>query len=355
MKKMVLTILFFMILVFGFAYFPENNLIESLYQPVVADLENYSKEHSKGSLGDLQKLQEKLERLCGKIKSAPVPEVIAPFSSEILECIDNLKFEIAHKQEGDLSSKFGDAVEKIKGIITQLSWIAKPAQPETEALMAVPPKTKRDEPGFGKEWLIFPPAQSAPGKSKMQSTGFIFYPGGLVDPRAYAISARAIAAEGFLVVIPRMPENLATLAPDKAREIINEFASIKRWVIGGHSLGGAMASRFAFKNPRSVQGLVLWAAYPAESDNLSTSQLGVVSIYGSNDKVAGQKKLNGSKRLLPESTKWFVIQGGNHGQFGWYGPHPGDGKPLISHHEQTEIAVSRTVELLRIVALKPWP
>lgn len=39
-------------------------------------------------------------------------------------------------------------------------------------------------------WLIFSPAQTTP------TTGFIFYPGGRIDPRGYASLMRAIASEG---------------------------------------------------------------------------------------------------------------------------------------------------------------
>ncbi|UCG26058.1 MAG: alpha/beta hydrolase, partial [Chloroflexota bacterium] len=53
------------------------------------------------------------------------------------------------------------------------------------------------------DWYVFEPAGPAP------RTGLIFYPGGYVDPRAYAPAAREIAAAGYLVIIPTMPLNLA--------------------------------------------------------------------------------------------------------------------------------------------------
>ena len=39
---------------------------------------------------------------------------------------------------------------------------------------------------------------------RQQKTGFIFYPGALVDPRSYAPTAQAIAAQGYLAVIVKM-------------------------------------------------------------------------------------------------------------------------------------------------------
>jgi len=41
-----------------------------------------------------------------------------------------------------------------------------------------------------------------------------------VDPRAYAPAARALAEEGYLVVIVPMPLNLAVLAPGRAAEVM---------------------------------------------------------------------------------------------------------------------------------------
>src|SRR5512135_3173361 len=48
-------------------------------------------------------------------------------------------------------------------------------------------------------WLVFQPANGP------ATTGFVFYPGGKVDPRAYAPQAHAIAGQGFLVVIVPVP------------------------------------------------------------------------------------------------------------------------------------------------------
>jgi pimeloyl-ACP methyl ester carboxylesterase len=100
-------------------------------------------------------------------------------------------------------------------------------------------------------WLVFRPANQDP------SIGLILYPGGRVDPRAYAPTARALAEEGYLVVIVPMPLNLAVLAPGRAAEVMAAFPGIKSWAIGGHSLGGAMAANFAHSNPGAVRGLGL--------------------------------------------------------------------------------------------------
>jgi len=189
-------------------------------------------------------------------------------------------------------------------------------------------------------WLVFEPQSTDP------TIGFIFYPGGRVPPEAYAPSARAIAEAGFLVVIPPMPLNLAVFAPEVANQIIAAYPEIDCWVIGGHSLGGAMAARFAYRHPHTVQGLVLWADYPAESDDLSSSDLAVVSIYASEDGLADVDTVLASQSLLPANTNWVLIEGGNHSGFGWYGAQSGDNPRTISLEAQQEQVITATIDLL---------
>lgn len=189
-------------------------------------------------------------------------------------------------------------------------------------------------------WLVFKPQSTEP------SAGFILYPGGRVQPQAYAPAARNIAEAGYLVVIPRMPLNLAFFDAEVANQIMVSYPEVDCWVIGGHSLGGAMAARFAYRHPESVNGLALWAAYPAESDDLSTSDMAVVSVYASDDGVAEVDSVLASEPLLPEDTRWVLIEGGNHAGFGWYGPQSGDNPRTISLESQQEQVISATTDLL---------
>ena len=172
-----------------------------------------------------------------------------------------------------------------------------------------------------------------------------------MDPRSYAPAAHALAQEGYLVVIVPMPLNLAVFAPDRAADVMAAFPEIGRWAVGGHSLGGAMAARFAYQNPEAVQGLALWAAYPASTDDLSGHPLAVTSIYGTNDGLATEDKIAASRPLLPGNTRWVAIEGGNHAQFGWYGPQSGDGAAVISREEQQREIVAATLELLSGLAV----
>jgi hypothetical protein len=224
-------------------------------------------------------------------------------------------------------------------------WGETPAKPMPEALAAMQSdaQVKVDSGG----WITFSPVGST------ADTGFIFYPGGRVDPRAYAPAARALAAEGYLTVIVPMPLNLAVLAPGKASQVMAAYPEIKHWVIGGHSLGGSMAANFVHNNPGKADGLVLWASYPASSDSLSGTDIPVVSISGTQDGLSTPAKIEASRALLPASTLWVPIQGGNHGQFGWYGQQSGDNPASISRPEQQAQTVAATLGLLKQVSSKP--
>jgi predicted alpha/beta-hydrolase family hydrolase len=189
-------------------------------------------------------------------------------------------------------------------------------------------------------WLTFTPAGTQP------TTGLIFYPGGRVDARSYAPAARAIAAQGYLVVIVPMPFNLAVFRPSAAEAVIAAHPEIEQWAIGGHSVGGAMAANFAYTHPNAVQGLALWAAYPAGNNSLADRQIAVVSTYGTADGLATSDKIDASRALLPSGARYVPIDGGNHAQMGWYGPQGGDGVASISREAQQTQVVNATLSLL---------
>lgn len=190
------------------------------------------------------------------------------------------------------------------------------------------------------DWITFAPTDQT------TETGFIFYPGARVDAEAYAPALNQIAAQGFLVVAVPMPFNMAIFGINNAANIIAAYPEIEHWVIGGHSLGGAMAARFVSNNPGMIEGIVFWAAYPGEGDSLAAMDIKVVSIYGTLDGLASPKEVVESAALLPGDTIWVPIEGGNHAQFGFYGPQEGDIPAEISRSEQQTQIIDATVSFL---------
>lgn len=204
-----------------------------------------------------------------------------------------------------------------------------PAAPAAAAL-AEQSKTKQG-------WYVFGPEADA-------RTGFIFYPGGLVDPAAYAPLMKQLSDRGVLSVIVPMPLDLAVFGANRAGGVIEAYPQVDAWIIGGHSLGGAMAAEYVKDGQSGIVGLVFLASYSAGGTDLSAYPLAVTSIYGTEDGVAGDV-FEESLRRLPPNTRTVVIEGGNHAQFGDYGPQKGDGTATVSRAEQQRQTVDAILDL----------
>jgi hypothetical protein len=174
--------------------------------------------------------------------------------------------------------------------------------------------------------------------SREPTAGLVFYPGGHVDARSYAPLAREIASRGYLVVVPKMPLSLAFFNLKAADKAIAAFPRVTTWAVGGHSLGGVAASSYAASHLSAVKGLVLFASYPAGGTDLSGSELAATSNTGTRDAVINRTALEDSYKLLPPGADTAPIEGGNHGQFGSYGPQPGDGPASITPARQWQLA-----------------
>lgn len=218
-------------------------------------------------------------------------------------------------------------------------WASTPADPQPEAAQSL-----SDAPDVNYEninnWLVYQPAGTDP------VTGFILYPGGRVDYQAYAPQAQAIASEGYQVVVVPMPLNFAIFGINRAEQVISAFPDIQHWAVGGHSLGGAMAAEFVKNNPSLIDGLILWASYPAENTDLSALEIEVVSIFATNDGLAAPEEVLSAQPRLPANTQFVEITGGNHAGFGWYGPQNGDGPLDIAQSEQQAQVVAATQAFL---------
>lgn len=184
---------------------------------------------------------------------------------------------------------------------------------------------------------VFTPAQSK------KDVGFIFYPGGKVEAIAYAPLMRTLSENGFTTVLVKMPFNLAVFSPDRADDVIEALPEVKSWLIGGHSLGGSMASDYAAKNEDKVSGLVLLGAYP--NKDLAQSDIPVLSVYGSEDQVLNRTAFEAAKAKMPSNTVFYEIVGGNHGHFGNYGEQKGDGTAAIPAAKQQAMTCEKIKEI----------
>lgn len=175
--------------------------------------------------------------------------------------------------------------------------------------------------------------------------GFIFYPGGKVEYTAYAPLLHELAKENILCILVEMPFHLAVLDMNAADGIPAQYPEVNRWYIGGHSLGGSMAASHVSDNIPIYDGLVLLASY--STADISSTDLQVISIYGTEDQVLNSQKYTEYYRNLPSTTEEIVIEGGCHAYFGNYGAQDGDGIPAITAHEQIQITVKYLSQFFR--------
>lgn len=170
----------------------------------------------------------------------------------------------------------------------------------------------------------------------------VFYPGAKVEPTAYLPLLMTLAGDGVDCFLVRMPLNMAFFRMNAAASIQAAY-TYDRWYIGGHSLGGAFAALYAANRGDTLAGLVLLAAYATRP---LPEELSVLVLYGSEDGVLNRAKLEQGRQYLPASARSEELPGGNHAQFGDYGPQKGDGPAALSREEQTAWAAQRIEALI---------
>ncbi|MBP1999376.1 dienelactone hydrolase [Paenibacillus shirakamiensis] len=203
----------------------------------------------------------------------------------------------------------------------------KPYKPDTTALKAMESGTEvtvTDE----KNWITFSP-------KSISGMNVILYPGALVKPQSYAPLAHQLALRGYRTFIVKMPLNLAIFGANRAEDILTQYKT-QSFVIGGHSLGGVMASRFAADHAKQLSGVFFLASYPDAKGSLLEANLPVLSMLGSRDGEVSTTTWEKAKAYLPATTSYDVIEGGNHSQFGSYGFQKGDHTATIAAPEQLQ-------------------
>jgi pimeloyl-ACP methyl ester carboxylesterase len=142
------------------------------------------------------------------------------------------------------------------------------------------------------------------------------------------------------VFIVKLPYRFAPLASHKDEvvgrtlQLMASHPEVPRWVVAGHSLGGALAARVALSTRgREVSFVLIGTTHPRDHD-LSKLEARITKVYATNDGVAPIDGVMANRRLLPETTAWVEIKGGNHSQFGHYGHQLFDGTATITRAAQ---------------------
>ena len=197
------------------------------------------------------------------------------------------------------------------------------------------------------------------GNSTPATMGFVYYPGGLVDPHAYLQWQDKLVTlnPGLKIITVKMASNLAVFGINKGMSVLKDYPAITSWITGGHSLGGTMAAELINNNPAKFKGLVFIASYPA-SDILKNWEGAILSVHASKDGLSTLAKIEKFKTYLSDpvimagdnnftlpvqsKTHYYEIMGGNHGQFGNYGIQAGDSVASIS-------ATAQQAQLIQLI------
>lgn len=166
----------------------------------------------------------------------------------------------------------------------------------------------------------------------------VMVPGGKVKPESYQYLAVKLALSSYDVTIVKTVFNLAIITPNYGARFLKD--GIENVVIG-HSLGGTVASMFSHNDDR-VSDIIFLASYPISD----VSDKNVLLITGQFDTVLDIDDVNQSASLLPDNVVMYEITGGNHGQFGWYGPQSGDGDATIDTKTQQDIIIAQIIDFI---------
>lgn len=217
-------------------------------------------------------------------------------------------------------------------------------------------ETARATPGAeissnGDGYVIKPTDDLPPSGTGGTDTALVFYPGARVHPSAYLPVLAPVTAEtGMAIFVPKPPLYLAVFDIDMATPIVESHPEVDQWYVGGHSLGGAMACRYAHGNADQLTGLVLLGSYCDRS--LDGTGVQALSVQGSRDTVIDRTAYRTNRANLPDnSTVEVTITGMNHTQFGSYAGQRGDSRATITYRRAHESLQAVLVEFVRETAI----
>lgn len=161
--------------------------------------------------------------------------------------------------------------------------------------------------------------------------------GGFVAPDRYGWLEEHLATQGWVVVRPKHPADLAIDAADNTTIAAEDL----RWratgdddlqglvdadsptAIMGHSLGGVVAAIQWTAHPEIWEGLFIIASYPADGTGVEGRAGPVLSLMGDTEEQSHLDQFEASQARFQGPTLWGRVQGMNH--FAWTDdPNPGE-------------------------------
>lgn len=172
--------------------------------------------------------------------------------------------------------------------------------------------------------LYFPATADGTARPSAVRGGLVLVQGGLVGVERYGWLAHRLAAQGFVVALPHHDLNLAITASQSARtalellrnsphgSAIDGLVLNRRVAVGGHSLGGVVASTASLEG--GFDALVLLASYPiaGEAPKVTTPTLALTGALDCRAKLATVEE---GLAAIPAPLVLGVLDGVTHFQF----------------------------------------
>ncbi|MFC3121512.1 alpha/beta hydrolase [Agaribacter flavus] len=174
----------------------------------------------------------------------------------------------------------------------------------------------------------------------------IFFPGALVDTRAYLPLSKQLAEKNISVYLIKMPLRQARLGYHKPISLNLLSDESKTYTLVGHSQGAKMAAQLVYENPALFDRLVLIGTTHPRDISIANSSIPIMKIYGSRDGVADENTIMANKSKLPSHTQFLKIEGANHAQFAYYGFQLGDSAADIDRETQQSITLTNILSFI---------
>ncbi len=105
-----------------------------------------------------------------------------------------------------------------------------------------------------------------------------------------------------------------------------------------------MAAEYAKNNVDSLDGLIMFASYPANNEDFVNFPIPILTIIASNDPGAPEQEA--FYEAIGDSASLVVVEGGNHRQYADYSFQKDDGIATLSAAEQQAQIIAATIQFL---------
>ena len=171
-------------------------------------------------------------------------------------------------------------------------------------------------------------ADGWPDTEALPGPAVVLVQGGLVEVARYRWLAGTLAAQGYVVVAPNHPGDLAFFAAENGAAALAGVEAGRGVldglldpgapaVVGGHSLGGVVAAILWADDAERFAGLFTLASYPADSTDVESRTDGApyLALTGALDALAGLEQVEAGWARFP-GPRWLGVVDGM-GHYGW--------------------------------------